>query len=85
MTPVDSPHKDQWREALILYLTHAWTNNWANNLDAGDLKRHRTYYGGISIFLIYIIPTQMLKPGGRLNKKDVLTRYGNSHVKDKTS
>ena len=26
-----------------------------------------------------------LSPGGRLNKKDGLTRYGNSHVKDKTS
>ena len=24
-------------------------------------------------------------PGGRLNKKDGLTRYGNSRVKDKTS
>ena len=24
-------------------------------------------------------------PGGRLNKKDGLTSYGNSHVKDKTS
>ena len=23
--------------------------------------------------------------GGRLNKKDSLTRYGDSHVKDKTS
>ena len=27
----------------------------------------------------------MTAPGGRLNKKDGLTRYGNSHVKDKTS
>ena len=26
-----------------------------------------------------------LVPGGRLNKKDGLARYGNSHVKDKTS
>ena len=26
-----------------------------------------------------------LRAGGRLNKKDGLTRYGNSHVKDKTS
>ena len=26
-----------------------------------------------------------LTPGGRLNKKDGLTRYGDSHVKDKTS
>ena len=25
------------------------------------------------------------KPGGHLNKKDGLTRYGDSHVKDKTS
>ena len=27
----------------------------------------------------------ILELGGRLNKKDGLTRYGNSHVKDKTS
>ena len=27
----------------------------------------------------------MLVPGDRLNKKDGLTRYGDSHVKDKTS
>ena len=26
-----------------------------------------------------------LHAGGRLNKKDGLTRYGDSHVKDKTS
>ena len=25
------------------------------------------------------------RPGGRLNKKDGLTRYGDSHIKDKTS
>ena len=28
---------------------------------------------------------EMYPPGGRLNKKDGLTRYGDSHVKDKTS
>ena len=27
----------------------------------------------------------LVEPGGRLNKKDGLTRYGDSHVKDKTS
>ena len=27
----------------------------------------------------------LLSSGGRLNKKDGLTRYGDSHVKDKTS
>ena len=34
----------------------------------------------VSVCCDYIIP-----PGGRLNKKDGLTRYGDSHVKDKTS
>ena len=32
------------------------------------------------------VSSHKTKPsGGRLNKKDGLTRYGNSHVKDKTS
>ena len=30
-------------------------------------------------------PAWTSPPGGRLNKKDGLTRYGDSHVKDKTS
>ena len=30
-------------------------------------------------------PKGMEESGGRLDKKDGLTRYGNSHVKDKTS
>ena len=29
--------------------------------------------------------TTGMEPGGRLNKKDGLTRYDDSHVKDKTS
>ena len=35
------------------------------------------------LFKSSLIPKQ--SPGGRLNKKDGLTRYGDSHVKDKTS
>ena len=36
--------------------------------------------------LTYFISSFVSKPtGGRLNKKDGLTRYGDSHVKDKTS
>ena len=30
-------------------------------------------------------PKNVVTPGGRLNKKDGLTRYGDSHVEDKTS
>ena len=42
--PVDSPHKGQWRRALMFSLICAWTNGWVNNRDAGDLKRHRAHY-----------------------------------------
>ena len=38
-----SPHKGQWHGALVLF-TCAWTNGWANNREAGDLRRHRAHY-----------------------------------------
>ena len=41
--PVNSPHKGQWREALMYSLICDWTNGWANG-DAGDLRRHRAHY-----------------------------------------
>ena len=39
------------------------------------------YRGAAAKFMAYLSK----RPGGRLNKKDGLTRYGDSHVKDKTS
>ena len=35
--------KATWRGALM-FPFHAWTNGWANNRDAGDFRRHRSYY-----------------------------------------
>ena len=43
-SPVNSPHKGQWREALIFSLIDAWTNGWVNNRDAGGLRRHCGHY-----------------------------------------
>ena len=43
-TPVNSPYKGQWRGALMFSWNCAWTNFWANNWDAGDLRHHRAYY-----------------------------------------
>ena len=42
-------------------------------------------FTGLRITHIYHIVKPRLASGGRLNKKDGLTRYGDSHVKDKTS
>ena len=41
---VNFPHKGQWRGALMLFLICIWINGWANNRDAGDLKRYRAHY-----------------------------------------
>ena len=43
-SPVNSPHKSQWRGALMVSLICAWINGWANNRKAGDLRRHRAHY-----------------------------------------
>ena len=43
-SPVNSPHKGQWRGALMFSLICAWTNYWANYRVAGDLRRHRAHY-----------------------------------------
>ena len=42
--PVDSPHKGQWGGALMFSMMSAWTSIWANNRDAGDLRRHHAHY-----------------------------------------
>ena len=40
--PVNSPHKGQWRRALMF--SFAWIYDWVNNREAGDLRRHRGHY-----------------------------------------
>ena len=43
-SPVNSPHKGQWRVALIFSLIFVWINGWVNNREAGDLRRYRVHY-----------------------------------------
>ena len=42
--PVNSPHKDQWRGALLRSLICVWINGCVNNREAGDLRRYRAQY-----------------------------------------
>ena len=42
--PVNSPHKGQWRGALIFSLVWAWTNGWVTIRKGGHLRRHRAHY-----------------------------------------
>ena len=43
-SPVNSPHKGQWRGALMFSLICVWINGWVNNCEAGDLRRYRAQY-----------------------------------------
>ena len=43
-SPVNSPHKGQWRGALVFSLICVWINDWINNREAGDLRRYRAHY-----------------------------------------
>ena len=49
-SPVNSPHKGQWRGGLIFSLIWARINGWVNSREAGDLKRHRTHYDVIVMY-----------------------------------
>ena len=44
VSPANSPHKGQWRGALVFSFIPAWTKEWVNNQDAGGLRRHRAHY-----------------------------------------
>ena len=43
-SPVYSPHKGQWRGALMFSLIYAWSNGWWKNRDASDLRHHFAHY-----------------------------------------
>ena len=52
-SPGNSPHKGQWRGALMFSSICAWTNGWVNNRDVGDLRRNRAHYD-----VIVMVPVQ---------------------------
>ena len=64
-SPVNSPHKGQWRGALMFTLICVRINGWVNNREAGDLRRYRGHYdatvmhqhhvGGVILIYIYLL------------------------------
>ena len=49
-SPVNSPHKGQWRGALMFSLIYVWINDWVNNREAGEWRRFRAHYDIIVMF-----------------------------------
>ena len=50
-SPGNSPHKGQWRGALMFSFICFWINGWVNNRKAGDLRRSRAHYDVIVMWL----------------------------------
>ena len=50
--PVNSPHKGQWRGALMFSLICVLTNGWVNIGDAGDLRRYHAHFD-ITVMVCY--------------------------------
>ena len=53
--PVNSPHKGQWRGALVLSLICVWINGRVNNREAVDLRRYRVHYDVIVMPLVLLL------------------------------
>ena len=54
-SPMNSPHKGQWRGALMFSLICAWIYGWVNNREGGDLRRHHVHYG------VIVMPSFVIK------------------------
>ena len=53
---VYSPHKGQWRGALMFFFICPWTNGWGNNRYDGDFRRHRAHCN-VTVIIPSVSPT----------------------------
>ena len=61
-SPVNSPHKGQWRGALMFTLVWAWINGKVNNRGAGDLRRHHAHYD-VNVMGLYSLDIPVMNLG----------------------
>ena len=53
-SPGNSPHKGQWRRALMFSLICGWINGWLNDHEANDLRRHHAHYD-VTVMVLLIV------------------------------
>ena len=58
-SPVNSPHKGQWRGALMIFFICVWINGWANSREAGDLRCYRAHYD-VTVMLVHWWKTECI-------------------------
>ena len=82
---VPSPDKCLQRCMNDWYQRQGGAQYWLFILNFVSMVRRVKIHGQSKAYWLCDVTQHLSHPGGRLNKKDGLTRYGNSHVKDKTS
>ena len=53
-SPVNSPHKGQWRGSFMFSLICAWTNGWVINRNSTYWERHRTQLD-VTVMLCFFV------------------------------
>ena len=74
-SPVNSPHKGQWRGALMFTLICVRINGWVNNRKSGDLRRYRCHY---DVIVMIRKPHDRGRMDQTASGKDIVQRYLNS-------
>ena len=57
---VNSPHKGQWRGALMFSFICVWINSWVNNHETGNLRRYRVHFDVIATYFWHNTPLLFL-------------------------
>ena len=63
-SPVNSPHKGQWRGALMFSLICAWINGWINYGEVGSLRRHRPHYD-VNVMVVLVVCFRIINEIGK--------------------
>ena len=70
-SPVNPPHKGQWRGALMFPLICVWITGWVNNREAGDLRCCRAHY---DVTIMFGHSWEIMKPGHNLHMYHAVSR-----------
>ena len=68
-SPVNSPHKGQWRGTLVFPLICVWINGWENNRETGDLRRCRAHYD------VTVMEYRLLTTGNTVRSEQNMHNY----------
>ena len=81
-SPVNSPHKGQWRGALMFSLICVWINGWVNNREAGDLRRYKAHYDVTVMFIAFSLKFHwnLFVSLGSIDNKSPLVRITACHL-----